>query len=594
MNVVKQMSVLATTVLGVVFAGNFCPADTVGCRDAACDEVRVDAFGFDPADATGAFRKAVQSGARRVIVPRKEGPWFVTPLSFTGLDGVEIVFEDGAEVCAKRGAFLGRTDSLLTFRCSSNVTIRGRGTVRMWKGDYVKPPYEKAEWRHALAILACRNVTIEDLSIVESGGDAIYISTVDRPAPGFRRYSENVVVRNVKCLRNHRQGISVIAADGLLVEGCELSDTCGTSPQAGIDFEPNVPGDTIANCVMRNCLLERNRGFGVDTLFTWHDETTAPLDITIEHCISRDNEKAFHYNGVAQNGNLRTNRGRIVVTNCIARETGGSDTPYSHALEWGKAVNLPDGSILRPTELRDWDPSRLAVTDRRPGEMVRLSPAPLRYKANYLLYAAEAGEVRFAAKQVPVGKNGRAKPAAAQMVLSDLNGGKVAEIPAPAQTSTVCVARVPAKGVYRLTWNCGWGASLVLTESAVPVAVSMFAERDRIGRWMAPFMYGQDSTTAYFAVPEATPKFVAAGSGLGGGVGQSARTRVTDPSGRVVYDCDDMGYGDAYVSPDNPPAGLWKIEVLKPTKAYFNNYGFDVAGVPPLFFLSDEKYWTSR
>ena len=568
-------------------AAVFAAAALAGC----VHTVKVSDFGFDREDSTKFIQAALDSGADRIVFDRRaEGPWVTDKLR--GRSNCEIVFEDGAELVAKRGAFLGRTDSLLTFSCASNVTIRGRGTVRMWKCDYVKPPYAKAEWRHALSILACRNVTIEDLSIVESGGDAIYLSTVDRPAPGFRRYCENVTVRNVKCLRNHRQGISVIAADGLLVENCDLSDTDGTSPQAGIDFEPNVPGDTIAHCVMRNCRLERNKGFGVDTLFTWHDETTAPLDITVENCISRDNERAFHYNGVAQNGNLRTSHGRIVVRNCIAREKGGIDTPYSHTLEWGKPVRLADGSTVRPMDLKDWNPSRIRVTDRKPGRMVGLSPAPLRYKANYFLYAAEAGEVRFAAKQVPVGK-GHAKPAQPMMILSDLAGREIAEIPAPAQTSTVCVARVPAKGVYRLAWNCGWGASLVLTESAVPVAVSMFAERDRIGRWMAPFMYGQDSTTAYFAVPKATAKFVAAGSGLGGGVGQSARTRVTDPSGKVVYDCDNMGYGDAYVSSDNPPEGLWKIEVLKPTKAYFNNFGFDVAGVPPLFFLSDEKYWTS-
>jgi len=554
--------------------------------------VKVSDFGFDREDSTKFIQAALDSGASRVVFDRRsEGPWVANKIK--GRSNTEIVFEDGAELVAKRGAFLGVTDALFTFCGVSNVTIRGRGRVRMWKADYQKPPYKWAEWRHALSLLGSRNVTVEDLEIVESGGDGIYISVNDKPGPGFRRYCENVVVRNVKCLRNHRQGISVIAADGLLVEGCELSDTCGTSPQAGIDFEPNMPGDTIANCVMRNCLLERNKGFGVDTLFTWHDETTAPLDITIENCISRDNEKAFHYNGIAQNGNFRTNRGRIVVRNCIARERGGEDKPYSYTLEWGKPTSLPEGVSLRPLELKEWDVSRVKVVDEKPGQMVPLSPARMRFKARYMIYAPAAGEVRFVAYQLPVGVPSKTKPAKVTMVLSGLDDKKVAEMPAPDRSPTLCTAHVPAGGFYKLSWDCGWGSSLVLAESSVPVAISMFSERGKGGRWCAPFMYGRDSTTVYLDVPSGTPRFMAVGCGIGGGLGQSARTRVTDPSGNVVYDCDNISYSDAYVSSANPAPGLWKIDVLKSTKAGFNNFGVDACGVPPLFFLSKEKYWTS-
>ena len=568
-------------------------AALAGSVSGPCSTVKVSDFGFDREDSTKFIQSALDSGAGRVVFDRRpEGPWVSNRLIVRS--NKEIVFEDGAELVAKRGAFLGITDSLLNLFCVSNVTIRGGGTVRMWKADYVQPPYKKAEWRHALSVIASRDVTVEDLAIVESGGDGIYIASNDKPRPGFRNYCENVVVRNVKCLRNHRQGISVIAVDGLLVEGCELSDTCGTSPQAGIDFEPNRPCDTIANCVMRNCRLERNKGFGVDMLFTYHDETTAPLDITIENCISRDNAKAFHYNGIAQNGNLRTNSGRISVRNCVARERGGVDKPYSYSLEWGRPARFADGSAPRPMELEDWDYARTEVTDAKPGQMVPLMPARLRRNARYILYAADAGDVHFVAQQLPVGAPGRAKMSEAAMTLSDMKGEKVAEIQAPAATPTLCTARVPARGFYRLSWNCGWGSSLVLSESDAPIAISMLAERGIGGRWLAPFMYGRDSTTVYLAVPKGTAMFMAAGSGAAGGVGQSARTRVTDPAGKVVYDCDNMGYGDAYVSPANPTPGLWRIDVLKPSKAMFNNFGVDACGVPPLFFLSDSKYWTSK
>ena len=566
----------------------------LGCAlSGCCSAIKVSDFGFDPEDSTQFIQAALDSGARRIVFDRRsEGPWVSNRLKVRS--NTEIVFENGAELLAKRGEFLGITDTLLTLSCVSNVTLRGNGRIRMWKCDYVKPPYKPAEWRHAVSILACRDVKIEGLEIVESGGDGIYISTTDKPAPGFKRYGENIVVRNVKCLRNHRQGISVIAANGLLVEGCELSDTSGTSPQAGIDFEPNAPGDTIANCVMRNCVMERNKGFGFDSLFTWHDETTAPLDITVENCVSRDNERAFHYNGIAQNGNLRTNRGRIVVTNCVAREKGGADRPYSRVVEWGAVRQSASGAAPKAMDFKDWDFSRVEVTDLKPGQPVPLSPARMRVKARYIVYAAEPGEIRFKAQQLPVGSPDKVKPVSKPMVLSDMKGVKVAEIPAPGRAPTICVANVPAKGFYTLSWDCGWSASLVLVESTAPVAISMLCERNRRGRWMAPFMYGRDSTKIYLAVPEGTRRFMTAGCGMGGGLNQSARTRVTDPAGNVVYDRDNMGYTAAYISPASPMPGLWQIEVLKPSTAGFNNFGVDACGVPPLFFLSKEKYWTSK
>lgn len=586
-NMKGKISVLATIALGVVLAGGFCSAGAVDRQAAACDEIRADAFGFDPADSTCALRKAIQSGARRVVIPRMEGPWYVTPLSFAGLNDVEIVFEDGAEVCAKRGAFKGKGDRLLAFQYCRGLTLRGGGRLRMWKGDYP----DQGGHRHALAIHCCRDVRIEGLEIVESGGDGIYLST-GKPCGAFKAYSEDVVIRNVRCLRNFRQGISVIAADGLLVEGCELSDTCGTSPQAGIDFEPNNPGDAIRRCVMRNCTLERNRGFGIDTLFTYHDETTPPLDITIERCVSRDNEKAIHFNGIAQNGNFRSNAGRIVVTNCVFREKGGRDETVSREVAWGGALSRPDGAGLRPFTADDWREDAAVVTDLRPGACVDLSPVRFRYAAEYVIYAAAPGEIAFEGRQVPVGAKG--VPSRTPLTLARFRGGKVAEIPAPATTNGPLRATVPAKGFYRLSWACGWGTSLVLVKSSVPIAFSMFPRRDGLGRWLAPFLYGCDPATLHFAVPEGTARFAAVACGFGGGAGASARMVLSDPTGRVAADIDNVRSSDAYVSAERPSAGLWTLVATRPSARPLNNFGVDVAGIPPLFFLSKEKYWMSR
>ncbi|HOB99422.1 MAG TPA: hypothetical protein PKM43_11830 [Verrucomicrobiota bacterium] len=44
-------------------------------------------------------------------------------------------------------------------------------------------PYEKSEWQHGLAILGCRNVLIQDLTIEQTGGDGIYLGAAAGQTP---------------------------------------------------------------------------------------------------------------------------------------------------------------------------------------------------------------------------------------------------------------------------------------------------------------------------------------------------------------------------------------------------------------------------
>ena len=82
--------------------------------------------------------------------------------------------------------------------------------------------------------------------IEQTGGDGIYLGSAPKQIP-----NRQVTIRRVDCNANHRQGISVISAEDLLIEDCQLRHTDGTAPMAGIDFEPNHPADFLVNCVVR-------------------------------------------------------------------------------------------------------------------------------------------------------------------------------------------------------------------------------------------------------------------------------------------------------------------------------------------------------
>jgi len=279
-------------------------------------------WGFDPEDATECLQKAIDSGAETVIVPYVGRPWIVRPIRLRS--NLKLIFEPGVVVLAKRGEFRGRGDSLFRAANAADITLIGYGaTLRMWKRDYQKPPYEKAEWRMGLSFVGCRRIRVEGLHIESTGGDGIYIG-----ATGENRWCEDVVIRNVTCFDNHRQGISVISAQNLLIENCILAGTWGTGPSAGIDLEPNGPEERLVNCVIRNCVMENNAGPGILIYLAGLNRHSQPLSILFENCLVRMSKSAdkatLPGGGGLVVGAIKEDgpEGEIVFRNCVVENTG--------------------------------------------------------------------------------------------------------------------------------------------------------------------------------------------------------------------------------------------------------------------------------
>lgn len=244
-------------------------------------EARASWWGFDKADSTRALQAAIDSRVPRLIVDNMGAPWVTDKLRL--VSDQEIVFEKGVEVVAKKDAFRGKADALFSLICVTNVTLRGYGaTLRMRRADYDAPPYEKAEWRTVLNINSSATIKVYGLTLAESGGDGIYLGCVRPEWP-----NRDILIKDVVCDRNYRQGISVISCENLLIENTVMRDTAGTAPAAGIDFEPNRGGERLKNCVMRNCVTENNQGDGYDFYLPNLTRDSEPLSIRLENCCSR-------------------------------------------------------------------------------------------------------------------------------------------------------------------------------------------------------------------------------------------------------------------------------------------------------------------
>ena len=283
--------------------------------------VKVSDFGFDAEDSTRFLQAALDSGAKKVIVDKRESPWITKPLFCRS--GQEVFFEEGVEVLAKRGEFRAKDDCLFMLKGLHDVKLIGGGkgaTLRMWREDYLKPPYSVAEWRHCVAIYGSCRVAIENLALRDSGGDGLYVGRLRRVGKtGDRTVPRDIVARNIVSDGNARQGSSITAVENLLYENCIFSNTKGRPPQDGIDIEPNGKFDPIENCVFRNCRFENNASSGFAIACFSHAEQSRPITVTLEGCMFTGNKCSFAY---AQNKRITKKRGwnrahgRVVLRRC--------------------------------------------------------------------------------------------------------------------------------------------------------------------------------------------------------------------------------------------------------------------------------------
>ena len=86
-----------------------------------------------------------------------------------------------------------------------------------------------------------KNVTVSGVTSKEMWGDGFYVAT-----------AQNVIFCSVVSDHNRRQGLSVIEVDLLEVVSSVFSNTQGTRPSAGIDFEPDNVQQRISNVRVHN------------------------------------------------------------------------------------------------------------------------------------------------------------------------------------------------------------------------------------------------------------------------------------------------------------------------------------------------------
>ena len=204
---------------------------------------------------TKAFYDSMLSSTDTIIINNISEPWIFEPITLRNLKNKVIFFEKGIVIEAKKDSYPRTIDALWKFIDCTDINIIGNhSTMRMNKDEYTD-----GEWRHVIRLRGCKNITISDLTLRDSGGDGIAVGRSEKAW-----YSENITLTNLQCINNKRQGISITSAENLWVSDSCFIGTKGTAPGAGLDIEPDKKEERIVNVNFSNCEFKNNYYVGIN------------------------------------------------------------------------------------------------------------------------------------------------------------------------------------------------------------------------------------------------------------------------------------------------------------------------------------------
>ena len=647
----------------------FCAAAAVFAADAdkvaavargEIAEAKVSWWGFDPADSTAILQAAFDSKAKTVIVDRQATPWIAAPVRIPG--GKEIVFEEGAEVQAKAGAFKELRDALFNVIDAENVVIRGEGKggiLRMRKKDYQdRKKYKLGEWRHCLNIMKSKNVRVENMDILSSGGDGVYLGIVN-----------DAVVRNVRCEDNHRQGISIIGGHNILIENSEFNRTKGTSPQSGLDIEPNNTDEPLSGIVVRNCKFIDNFRWGILIAATrQNSDRGGPMDIRFENCVAENNREGDIY--AYTRTEFKTGdpiRGRIDFVNCSALSTRNEPFPrppvevdldlhhevevnfkgltikrggtpsraiqidFNHPLAAGSRpkskiafndVKLLDVSLAEALQINDYSFS--GATDWITGDLTDRNGRKTAIDAKFLAASGVKGEPEFGfaeLKDPAASASGKMEsyPEFSQILSADYwllaKAGEAVEFTLkytkngrwsrePAQLTLVGPdgARMPLgaidpAGVRNFAFTAGAAGIYRVEVRGFYLKTALIGSTVPAGPIAKPFENELDRVTGdlYCFVPAGSPRFAV--RVWGRGFLNTFGVTVTSPDGKAVFKCPTVpGSGAQYNAPEDLAAkgGVWKITVARPRRFWYDRGFLRIMGASPYLGLRPDRVPTEK
>jgi polygalacturonase len=203
-------------------------------------------------DDTAAIQAAINSlPSTGGIVTIPAGTYLIDTSKKINLRSNMLLKMDPAAILKAKSCSLIR-HYLLYVNGKSNVEIAGGQLV----GDRDTHSYAGTsthEWGHGIQILGSTRVTVRDLRVSKCTGDGVCIGGK----------SSDVVIGNIVSTNNRRQGLSITNCTNIKVYDSEFSYSKGTSPECGIDLEPD-DGYYLSTVLIQNCRMNNNAKYGIN------------------------------------------------------------------------------------------------------------------------------------------------------------------------------------------------------------------------------------------------------------------------------------------------------------------------------------------
>ena len=271
-----SLAVLSTTPIGAALTASIPPA-AARQRGSARAAVRdFGARGDGVHDDTKAFQAAIDSlSADGGTVHVPAGTYSLDPVRCVRLrDRMHLEMATDARLVARPNAL--ERAYVLSVEQVDDVEISGGRIV----GDRDTHLGTTGEWGHGVMIRGASRITVRNLHVSKCWGDGISIGGA-KAAGGQVVPSIDVVVADVVCDGNRRQGLTIGRSRQVRVRDSTFANTGGTLPGCGIDVEPDA-GDIARDVRIEDCLVRGNQGAGIQL---YHRAG----DVTIRGCTIEGN-----------------------------------------------------------------------------------------------------------------------------------------------------------------------------------------------------------------------------------------------------------------------------------------------------------------